>query len=191
MANAESTQDKNLVRVSTVLPDNALIATRLSISETLSEGFSIVVTAFSEKRHDLTAEDLVGTPLTAVLVQQDNSLRYFNGYIQEITATGSERAGQRSTYKLTVVSWLQLLSGKRRDNRIFQEKNVKQIIEEVFKPLGSIADYKFDISGEHPEWRYCTQYDETDLNFFNRLCQREGLAYYFLHDNGALCYGPA
>lgn len=185
MANAESTQDKNLVRVSTVLPDNALIATRLSISETLSEGFSIVVTAFSEKRHDLTTEDLVGTPLTAVLVQQDNSLRYFNGYVQEITATGSERAGQRSTYKLTVVSWLQLLLGKRRDNRIFQEKNVKQIIEEVFKPLGSIADYKFDISGEHPEWRYCTQYEETDLNFFNRLCQREGLAYYFLHENGA------
>lgn len=185
MANADATQDKSLVRVSTVLPDNALVATRLSVSETLSKGFTIGITAFSEKHHNLTAEDLVGTPLTAVLVQQDNSLRYFNGYVQEISATGSERAGQRSTYKLTVVSWLQLLLGKSQDNRIFQDKNVKQIIEEIFKPLGSIANYKFNISGAHPAWRYCTQYNETDLNFFNRLCQREGLAYYFLHENGA------
>lgn len=184
MALTESTQAKHLVRIRSVLPENALIATRLDATEVMSQGFTLSVQAFSETHHNLSAADLVGTPVTVVLVQQDNSLRYFNGYVEKIAAAGSHRAGQRSGYSLTVVSWFQFLLAKSIDCRIFQDKTVVQILEEVFKPYGKLADFTLDIGGTRSEWRYCTQYAESDLNFVNRLCEREGLAYYFTHENG-------
>src|SRR5690606_13683307 len=41
--------------------------------------------------------------------------------------------------------------------------------------------YSFQLGVDYPERDYCTQYDETDLHFIQRLCEEEGIHYHFRH----------
>ncbi|MGH1470082.1 MAG: type VI secretion system Vgr family protein [Cellvibrionaceae bacterium] len=184
MSTENSTQSHRLVRLNTILGEKALIASRFNGTETMSEGFNFTIQAFSESHHDLSAKDLVGTAVTVGLVKSDNTIRYFNGFVQEMSALGSERDGQRSNYTLQIVSWAQLFMKKRVDTRIFQEKNIEDIIKDVFVSYGANAKFKFNLKSAHLPRRFCVQYNETDWNFFNRLCRLEGVAYYFKHENG-------
>src|SRR5574341_298848 len=69
------------------------------------------------------------------------------------------------------------------DCRIFQNKKVPDIIEEVFKAHG-LSDYKLSLTGSYREWEYCVQYRETDFNFVSRLMEQEGIYYYWKHEDG-------
>ncbi len=179
------TQAHRLIRLNTSLGSLALIPESFEGRQMMSQGFSFKVAAFSEMQHELAAKDLVGTSATVGLVQTDNSIRYLNGYVHDFKALGSRRAGEATDYSLTLVSWLEMYLSKRTDCRIFQDKKVDDVIREVFKSYGNDASFKIDLKNSHPSRRYWVQYNETDLNFLNRLCKLEGLAYYFTHEDGA------
>ncbi|VAW45400.1 hypothetical protein MNBD_GAMMA03-1720, partial [hydrothermal vent metagenome] len=185
MSSTPSTEDHHLIRFKTVLGKDALIATDFSSKELMSQGFRFEIIAFSETQHSLQPKDLVGTKATIGLVKDDGTIRYFNGFIKDLVGLGSTRAGQRTEYKLTLTSWLELLLDKRSDCRVFQEKTVKDLLPEIFAPYGGAANYKLDLTLPHPERRFVIQYNETDLEFFNRICLREGIAYYFKHEDGS------
>lgn len=73
---------------------------------------------------------------------------------------------------------------KRTNQRIFQHKTVPQIISQILNEYGIIegAQHEFRVKETYPERDYCVQYDETDAHFIQRLCQEEGIFYYFQHD---------
>jgi type VI secretion system secreted protein VgrG len=78
------------------------------------------------------------------------------------------------------------------DHRIFQQKTVVEIIEKILKEQGfSSGDaFEFELSAEYEPRDYCVQYGETDLHFISRLCEEEGIYYYFEHteQNHKLCF---
>ncbi|QYU66207.1 type VI secretion system tip protein VgrG [Leptolyngbya sp. 15MV] len=85
------------------------------------------------------------------------------------------------SYRMQVVPWLWLLSHSA-DCRIFQDKNVPDILEEVFQDHG-FRDYEFRVTrGDYPPLVFCVQYRETALAFVSRLMEREGLFYFFEHE---------
>ncbi len=69
------------------------------------------------------------------------------------------------------------------DCRIFQQKSVPDIIEQIFGDLG-FSDYKLQLSGSHPAREYTVQYRETDFNFVSRLAEEEGIFWFFQHEDG-------
>ena len=74
--------------------------------------------------------------------------------------------------------------GNRSDCRIFQGKDVKEIIEKVLKGAGlTQEDYSISVDGNYPKRDYCVQYRESDLAFIQRLMEEEGIYYYFKHDD--------
>ncbi|TYP64435.1 type VI secretion system tip protein TssI/VgrG [Stutzerimonas stutzeri] len=92
-------------------------------------------------------------------------------------------SGKRLTrYRLTLVPQLAYLA-HRTDQRIFQHLTVPQIITQVLEGHGIQANaYRFQLGPVvYPERDYCTQYDETDLHFVQRLCEEEGIHYHFEH----------
>src|SRR5690554_3032546 len=101
-------------------------------------------------------------------------------------------AGKRLTrYRLELVPHLHYL-GLRHNQRIFQHLTVPQIISRVLADHGIQSDaFQFQLGGEYPERDYCTQYDETDLHFIQRLCEEEGIHYHFRHskDGHLLVFG--
>lgn len=72
---------------------------------------------------------------------------------------------------------------KRINQRIFQHKTVPQIISQILSEYGILqgSQHEFRLKETYPERDYCVQYDETDAYFIQRLCQEEGIFYYFKH----------
>lgn len=81
----------------------------------------------------------------------------------------------------------------RRDQRIFQQRSVPQIIAAVLEHHGILADaYCFELGPVvYPPRTFCVQYAETDLHFIQRLCEEEGIHYHFRHstNNHVLVFG--
>ncbi|TGC31674.1 type VI secretion system tip protein VgrG, partial [Pseudomonas citronellolis] len=102
-------------------------------------------------------------------------------------------SGQRLTrYQVSLVPRLAYLA-HRHNQRIFQQLTVPQIITQVLEEHGILADaQRFQLGPTvYPPRDYCTQYDESDLHFVQRLCEEEGLHYHFEHgpDGHLLVFG--
>ena len=106
------------------------------------------------------------------------------------TSTGSSRGsaparslGRYARYHAVVSPWLWFLT-RTADCRIFQDKTVRQIVEEVFADHQDVADFAFELTESYQPWKYCVQYRETDFNFVSRLLEHEGMYYYFRQTDG-------
>ena len=101
-------------------------------------------------------------------------------------------SGKRLTrYRLELVPQLHYLA-LRHNQRIFQHLSVPQIIARLLADHGIQSDaYLFQLGSDYPERDYCTQYDESDLHFLQRLCEEEGIHYHFRHsaDGHLLVFG--
>ena len=128
----------------------------------------------------LVLDDMLGQDVTVEVDLQDGAVRYFHGYVSQFSQTG--RHGDYACYTATVHPWLWFLTQKS-DCRIFQEKTVPDIIEEVFREDG-FTDFKNQLSENYRTFEYCVQYRETDFNFVSRLMEQEGIYYYFEHEDG-------
>jgi type VI secretion system secreted protein VgrG len=125
-------------------------------------------------------ENIVSKNVTVKVQLQDESTRYFNGFVSRFSAGG--RAGRYIRYTATVHPWTWFLT-RRTDCRIFQAKNVPDIVKDVFTRAG-FNDFTFELVEAYKEWNYCVQYRETDFNFVSRLLEHEGIYYYYRHEEG-------
>jgi type VI secretion system secreted protein VgrG len=130
----------------------------------------------------ISADQIVGKNVTFGIRLADGSPRYFNGFVSRFGAAYEDFKGDRE-YWAEVVPWLWFLT-RTSDCRIFQDKTVPEIIEQIFKDLG-FSDYdKSQVKGQHPKREYCVQYRETDFDFISRLMEEEGIFYFFKHEDG-------
>ncbi|MER8482097.1 type VI secretion system tip protein TssI/VgrG [Mesorhizobium sp. M1322] len=106
--------------------------------------------------------------------------RWFSGLVSEFRLTRIE--DRLAYYEAVIRPWLWFL-GNTTDCRIFQNMNVIEIVEEVFSKY-STAKFEKRLQGSYPPREYCVQYDETDLDFVQRLLEHEGILYFFEHDEG-------
>lgn len=88
-------------------------------------------------------------------------------------------------YALTLRPWF-WIAGRRRNQLIFHNKTVIQIIEELLAPYAGLGDpaLQVTLSGSYPELEYTVQYRESDLDFATRLMERFGISYHFAHSVG-------
>lgn len=106
--------------------------------------------------------------------------RWFSGLVSEFRLTRIE--DRLAYYEAGVRPWLWFL-GNTTDCHIFQNKSVVDIVKDIFKKY-STAEFDLRLQGSYPPREYCVQYDETDLDFVQRLLEHEGILYFFEHDEG-------
>jgi type VI secretion system secreted protein VgrG len=85
-------------------------------------------------------------------------------------------------YQMEVVPWTWTLT-RYADCKIFHNKKVSDIVEQVFQDRG-FTDYKLSLNGSYSPLEYCVQYRETDFNFISRLMEQNGIFYFFQHAMG-------
>jgi type VI secretion system secreted protein VgrG len=173
------TQQHRFLAIETKLGTDKVLLKSFSINEQLGRLFQMEVELTSEDRA-IKFEDVVGTSATVRLKMPDGRTRYFNGVVNRFVQEEQQQSYAR--YRATLVPWPWLLT-RTADCRIFQNKKVPDIIEEVFKDHG-FNDYKLKLSGSYKPWEYCVQYRETDFNFVSRLMEQEGIYYFFDHQDG-------
>ena len=91
-------------------------------------------------------------------------------------------SGKRLTrYSISLQPQLAYLQ-HRINQRIFQQLSVPQIIAQLLEEHGiQRGAYQFQLGSGYPARDYCTQYDESDLHFIQRLCEEEGISFHFQH----------
>jgi len=173
-------QSSRLLAIKTALGADALAVRSLAVQEQISR-LSTIEVELSSHDGEIKFDDVIGHEVTLQLeVGGGNSTRFFHGFVSRFVQMANE--GSLAHYHATVVPWLWFLT-RTSDCRIFQEKSVPDILEEVFKGHG-FSDYKLSLSETYKPWEYCVQYRETDFNFVSRLMEQEGIYYFFEHEDG-------
>src|SRR5699024_975727 len=135
----------------------------------------------------LPLDAFLGQPVSLLTTLADSSTCSRSGLVREAACLGSD--GSMTRYRFTLVPWLWVL-GEGRHSRVFQEKTVLDIVDEV---LAGYSDYAaWETTPEVAAWlepvrprSYAVQYRESDLQFVERLLAEEGLGYCFIEDADA------
>lgn len=172
------TQHQRLITFDSPLPpEQELQLLSFSGREAMSELFSFQVQLISQDAR-IELKKLIGKKVTLGIALADGSTKYISAHVSDFVHTGAD--GGIANYSAELVPWIWILS-RRRDSRIFQDKTTEQIIKEVFDYYLSLADHEFRLSTPLKPISYCTQYQESDLNFVLRLLEQEGLFFTFQH----------
>jgi type VI secretion system secreted protein VgrG len=122
------------------------------------------------------AGQLVSGAVGASVDRIGAGMRQITALITGAAMWGEE--GRHVQYKLTLRPWLHLAT-LTTDCRIFQNKSVVLILDELLGGYGFPVDKR--LIETYPTRDYQVQYNESDFEFFSRLCQEWGISYFFEH----------
>jgi type VI secretion system secreted protein VgrG len=170
-----ATQIDRPFRIKTPLGDDTLLLDRFDGYERVSEPFRFVLRLLSPDPN-IDMAGLLTQPAVLSFDLTEDTERHVHGHIHRIKLLEYGEDGM-AAYEAEMVPWLWFLHHFS-DCRIFQNKAIPDIIEQVFQDRG-FSDYQFKLQGSYPEKEYVVQYRETDFNFVLRLLEDEGIFYYF------------
>ena len=126
------TQENRLIAIDTPLGEDVFLLQGFSGREAISNLFSFNL-AMESENDSISFASIIGQNVTIRLTLAHDSIRYWNGVVSRFTQSGSDAGFAH--YQMEVVPWLWLLT-LNTNCRIFQNKTVQVIVEEVFKASG-------------------------------------------------------
>ncbi|MCD5995491.1 type VI secretion system tip protein VgrG [Pseudomonas sp. CDFA 602] len=146
-------------------------------SEQISHPYEITIQLVSEQT-DLPLESLLHQLAFLSFSAIGTGI---HGQVHSVSRGGS--IGHLTRYELKLAPRIAYLQHSC-NQRIFQHKSVPEIIAQVLEAHGILQGaYRFNLGpASYPKREYCTQFDESDLNFIQRLCAVEGIHYHFEHE---------
>ena len=176
---AEFKQERRFLKIDTPLGEDELLLQSFVGHEEVSQLFEFRLRLLS-LNPNVSFDAIVGQPVTIRFIIDEGQERFFHGYVSRFGLAAGQ--GIFAGYEATVVPWLWFLS-RTTDCKIFQNKTVPDIIEEVFGDY-DIARFENKLQRDYREREYCVQYRETDYNFVMRLMEQEGIFFFFKHEQG-------
>ncbi|WCM87172.1 type VI secretion system Vgr family protein [Acidovorax sp. NCPPB 3576] len=158
----------------------ALQFRQLKGSEALSGLFEFEIDLIS-KNKGIDPKALLGLASTVVVETEGLGRRYLDGIATGFGMQGQDTSANYS-YRMVLRPWLWLAT-RRSDFKIFQEMTVPDIVESVLQKYGQPMQKK--LSRAYRVRPYTVQYHETDFAFIARLCESEGIYWYFEHQPGS------
>ena len=180
---SNTTQDGRLLSISTPLGKDFLLLERITAREGLSMMFDAEVELLHEEDKSGTKPTVIdptsilGQTVTVTFRHRDKTERTMTGIVNNFAQ--GDRNIRYTSYYATIVPHIWILT-QRFQSRIFQHKNVLEILEEVLKGF----DVSFEVQGDFKPRNYCVQYYESDFDFASRLMEEEGIFYFFEHESG-------
>lgn len=172
-------QDARTGRLATVLGKDVLVLQRFTGHEGLSALFVWQVDCLAATP-DIDFDAVIGTHATVTLVTRQGD-RHFDGIVTEAQWLGAGENGIR--YRLVLKPWFHL-ARLRRNQRIFHNKTVVQILTELLAAYASAGKLQPSLTADYPVLEYTVQFRESDHDFACRLMERFGITYHFQHVEG-------
>ncbi len=173
-------QAGRLGKLHTSLGPDVLVLMRFNGTDQINGLFNYHIEALSTEA-EVDFDALVGTHATVEIATKQGKPAFFDGIVANAQWAGVGENGIK--YNLTLRPWLWLAS-RRRNQRIFHEKTVVEILKELLAPyLTGGAELKDKLTETYPKLEYTVQYRESDMDFATRLMERFGISYHFTHDN--------
>ena len=166
--------------------EDDLLIEEMSGHEAMSQLFEFRLRLLST-RDDIDPRRIIAKPAILRTETWDSrhmgGERHWNGVVSRFQRTGRARSADGEdlySYECDIVPWFWFMT-QHEDCRIFQNKTVREIVETIFDEF-AYDDFRFELTEDHPSLEYCTQYHETSFDFISRLLEREGIHYYFRHN---------
>ena len=162
--------------LSTPLGEDALIIGSIEANEGISRLYRYHIEAWGDPTKPVVLHKLLRQPVCVELRLTDDKSRYFHGIVTKITKIqpDGDSGMYLSGYNLVVEPSIAVLM-RREQCRIFQQKSVPDILKEVLANF----EVKYQLTGAYDPREYCVQYRESDFNFISRICEDEGIFYFF------------
>jgi type VI secretion system secreted protein VgrG len=175
MPEGQFTQDNRFLSLTTPLGKDVLLLSSFMVSERLSAPYTIELDVLYKGK--VNPADLLGKPVSFSVAMHplESDVRHFHGIVNEVNIGGETERFRN--YRLVVVPKLWLLT-LNRNFRVFEQKSVPDILQEVLNSYG--IKTRFSLGG-YTKWDFCFQYRESDFNFISRLMEEEGMFYFFEH----------
>ena len=155
--------------------------------EAVSEPYAFTV-ELVHRNARLELTPFIGTPALLTILDKSGVPRLIHGLVREMRRL--QRGNTFTHYQCVIVPRVWFLD-QNLNHRIFQHKSVPDIITQILEEQGFAPEtFAFKCFTRYPPREYCVQYAESDLYFISRLCEEEGIYYYFEHtENGhCLCF---
>lgn len=132
---------------------------------------------FISKNPELDSSKILNKKAAFILNRGDEDPITIHGIVSHFEQFGN--TADYIFYKITLVPqiWRSTLIFR---NEVYQEVNIKDIIEIILKD-SDLSDYMIDLKSSYSQKEYLVQYKETNLNFLNRRLEHYGIYYYFDH----------
>ncbi|MEM8799351.1 MAG: type VI secretion system tip protein VgrG [Pseudomonadota bacterium] len=170
-------QDGRMITITTPLGKDVLIVEGFAGEEQVGRPFLYKIDLVSEDG-EIDPKKLLGQSITLTVSCSDGRKRYVHGHVTSFQ-THFETSFRFFRYELELRPWNWFLS-KTTDCQIFQEMSVPDIIKDIFRQHG-FSDFEDQLTENYSEMVYCVQYNETDLDFVQRLMEQEGIYYFYTH----------
>ena len=175
-------QGQRLFEFSTPLARDELVVKTFKGSERVSQPFRFELNLVSTN-DDIDSHDLMGKRVT-LRIETDGEPRHWTGFVSAFERLGADKIDGEddvyTEYRCEIVPLLAFLE-RNEESRIFQNKTVRDIVEELFQQF-QLSDYEFHLSGQYDPIEYCVQYRETTLAFIGRILEAAGIHYFFRHE---------
>ena len=151
-------------------------------TESVSNLFEFNITLVSQNPN-LQGKDIIGQSVTLEIDTEASSPRYLNGLVTDFGYIGEDEDEEGyHAYTCTTRPFMWYLT-QNTDSRVFVDKSVLDIANEVLAPFG--FPYQIKCQKGYRTRGFCVQYQENSFDFLNRLFEQEGIYYYFAHSNGS------
>ena len=179
-----------------LLGETALVLTKLEGKESFYSLYTYKLTAKTpasdlipwQSAANVDIKALIGKEMTVSIELDGNGLdeltgigagsREISGLVQRARFLG--RDANQAIFEIILRPWL-YLTELTSDFKIFQQKTVVEIIDEV------LEEYNFPLekrlTGSYPQLDFQVQYGETDFNFIERLMEEWGIYWFFEHED--------
>ncbi|MDX9843136.1 MAG: type VI secretion system Vgr family protein [Aquabacterium sp.] len=162
------------------------------LHDAVSEPFALYINTLVLDAH-VELKQLYARPVTLLTTLADGSQARRSGYVTEAWSLQSD--GGLARKALLLRPWIALL-GHSLQSRVWQDKSVVEILEDVFADHAGIAAWHWDedvlayvaqglFARNGGQRSYCVQYRETDLAFVQRLLAEEGIGWRVEEDEAA------
>jgi len=160
---------------------NSIIANVIG-TEALSESFKYTLTVYANPAEDPLKDPLkaLGKALT-LTIKTPAEKRCISGIITEISNIDINQS-KTIQYKIVIESWLAPLRNQQ-DCRLFQNKNVVDIIKTIIQPYSYCKIDNSKLSLPLNKLEHITQYNETSCAFILRILAGQGISFYFHHSS--------
>ncbi|WP_437954753.1 type VI secretion system tip protein TssI/VgrG [Sorangium sp. So ce119] len=143
--------------------------------------FELYLITTRDVGHELDMAAAVGQPVTVALERSDGGERFIRSGVIGSIELINDFAG-RCVFRATMISRLELLTLSVH-SRIFSEKSIPEIIQSVLQQ-GGVTECALQLRGAYKAEEHVCQYRENDYAFIARWMEREGIYYYFEHEEG-------
>jgi type VI secretion system secreted protein VgrG len=173
MVNANANQPKSVLVCGNLNKTNTDVIS-IKGKDEISQLYKFVIT-FSSKKNDISTQEILNKNATIFFYRNGEYFQY-SGIINEFQYLATNV--DYSSYQVTLVPNIYILKYNFQ-SRIFQKITYPDIIKQILQEHNLLSYIQINLKESYPNKEFVVQYQESDLDFIQRLMEEVGIFYFF------------